>query len=161
LQEHSVKVLVSLNDALRRTFTDEGDSSSHEFKSAFWQIKTWLAEHTFDGVELTIGQALSAGRNNTHCGSQCGVRERLHNNRTTATHLAGAPEWSKIDCKLLEASVWEHIAWYNVQFFSRNDILFDISEYQAVISNNWPAEKVVVRICAGFGCEPPSISVLH
>jgi hypothetical protein len=79
---------------------------------------------------------------------------------TTATHLVGIPEWSKIDCKLLEASIGEHIAWYNVQFFSRNDILFDIGEYQAIVSNNWPAEKLVVRIGVGFGSTTPSISVL-
>jgi len=163
LQEHSVKVLVSLNDAPGGALSQmKGDSSSHEFKSAFWQIKTWLAEYTFDGVELTIGQALSVQGAITlivALNAEFG-NDFLITISTTATHLAGAPEWSKIDCKLLEASVWEHIAWYNVQFFSRNDILFDIIEYQAVISNNWPAEKVVVRICAGFGCEPPSISVL-
>lgn len=162
LQEHGVKVLASLDDAAGGALCQmKGDLNDHEFKSTVRQIITWLVEHTFDGVELTIGQALSLQDAITLIVT---LRAELGNSfiitiGTTATHLLGIPEWSKIDCKLLEASIGEHIAWYNVQFLGRNDILFDITEYQEIVSNDWPAEKLVVRIGAGSGSTPPSISV--
>lgn len=147
LQDTGVKILGMLGGAAVGSF-QRLDKSDVEFELFYQPLRDMLRKHRFDGIDLDVEEEMSlAGiirlidRLKVDFGGSF-----LITLSPVATAFQGRPHLSGFDYEALEVMRGASIDFYNVQFYNNWSQLSDFAGYDAMLSQGWPADKLVVGI---------------
>jgi alkaline phosphatase D len=146
LQAAGVKILGLLGGAARGSF-ERLDQTDPEFDLYYEALHDLIRDRGLDGLDLDVEEPMSLpgiirliDRLKLDFGD-----EFIITLAPVATALiAGLRHLSGFDYRALEEAQGSSISWYNAQFYNGWGLMDNPMAYDIIISQGWPAEKVIV-----------------